>query len=106
MAKQKTIKEQNNPVEGDQSIINQSEANNDIENTLEISQRVKEDNNTPDTIIRDTIEEKINNTINDNSNKVRRIIQKKPSHYKLLMEDGRQIVLHKSLFDKKNMIVK
>lgn len=40
-----------------------------------------------------------------NTNKVKRVIQRRPSHYSLLMEDGRQMVVHKSLFDKKTMTI-
>ena len=66
-----------------------------------IEEDVKEDivikDNTPE-VKKNTIEEK-------NSNKAVKIIQKRPSHYSLLMEDGRQMVVHKSLFDKSTMTV-
>jgi hypothetical protein len=60
------------------------------------------------------VKESIDNTIEDitpevkenTNNKVIRIIQKRPSHYNLLMEDGTSKVVHKSLFDKVNMVVK
>jgi len=65
-----------------------------IDNTVE--------DNTPE------IEEN-NNSIStpekENSNKAIKIIQKRPSHYSLLMEDGRRVVVHKSLFDKKTMTI-
>jgi hypothetical protein len=54
--------------------------------------------NTPE-VIETIIEEK-------NTNKVRKIIQKRPSHYSLLMEDGRQVIVKKALFDKSTMTIK
>lgn len=44
------------------------------------------------------------NTTNIN-NKVVKIIQKRPSHYSLLMEDGTTKVVHKTLFDKSTMTI-
>lgn len=75
---------------------------------METVEEVKEsigntiENNTPE------IKEN-NNSISTpekkNTNKVVRIIQRRPSHYSLLMEDGRQVLVHKSLFDKKTMTI-
>lgn len=44
------------------------------------------------------------NTTNIN-NKVAKIIQKRPSHYSLLMLDGTTKLVHKSLFDKSTMTI-
>lgn len=85
MAKQKTTK----PQEEKQTILDQS-------TTVEKIEVVEEKDNTS---------EVKQNTPIENKNKVSRIIQKRPSHYNLLMEDGRQVVVHKSLFDRDRMIV-
>ena len=39
------------------------------------------------------------------NNKVAKIIQRRPSHYSLLMLDGTTKVVHKSLFDKSTMTI-
>lgn len=64
----------------------------------------------PQPIIEQTTEQSIDqNTTPDNttniSNKVAKIIQKRPSHYSLLMLDGTTKVVHKSLFDKSTMTI-
>lgn len=113
MAKQKTVKEENIVKE---TITNQNDVNNTIEDTQReetiIEEDHKEDNSIsiPETIVEEKntpIEEKKKNTIGKNtaSNKVRSIIQKRPSTYSLLMEDGRSVVVHKSMFDKNNMVI-
>lgn len=107
MAKQNTVKEENIVEE---VAVNQNDVNNTIED-IQKEETVIEENNIPEeTIIKETIKEEevktpieVKNTSNDK--RVRKVIQKRPSHYSLLMEDGRQIVVHKSLFDKKNMIL-
>lgn len=85
----------------------QSETRSTIDNTI---------GNTPD-IEQDTIGDRQNDTpVNNKSttvdktnsttnNKAARIVQRRPSHYSLLMEDGRQIVVHKSMFDRGTMTV-
>lgn len=80
-----------------------STIDNTIGNTPDIKQDTIEDkqNDTP-VNKKDTTVDKTNSTTN---NKAARIIQKRPSHYSLLMEDGRQIVVHKSMFDKHTMTV-
>lgn len=112
MAKQNTVKEENIVEE---VTINQNDVNNTIEDIQKeesvIEENHKEENNIPEEIIvKETIKEEevktpieVKNTSNDK--RVRKVIQKRPSHYSLLMEDGRQIVVHKSLFDKKNMVL-
>lgn len=82
-----------------------------IETVIEedVKENIVIEDNTPevkeDIIIKDTPVKK--NTIEEkNSNKAVKIVQKRPSHYSLLMEDGRQMVVHKSLFDKNTMTVK
>jgi len=104
MAKTKTTKVENQ----EENFLEQVE----IEIKIAV---VKEDDNSSNT------PEEVNNTIEEvkeekeekakqfipiqNKNKVQRVIQKRPSHYCLLMEDGRQVVVHKSLFDKDKMII-
>ncbi len=86
-----------NTVEKIETVIEEDVKENIVieDNTPE----VKEDSVIEDTPVKEnTIEEK-------SSNKVVRIIQKRPSHYSLLMEDGRQVLVHKSLFDKKTMTI-
>ena len=56
-------------------------------------------------VIEDTTQKTKQFTPVQNRNKVKKIIQRRPSHYSLLMEDGRQVIVHKSLFDKERMIV-
>ncbi len=104
MAKSRTTKVENQ----EENFLNQIEVQEEVV--------VKENNNSNNT------PEEINNTIEEikeeekeektkqftpiqNRNKVSRIIQKRPSHYSLLMEDGRRVVVHKSLFDKDRMII-
>jgi hypothetical protein len=101
---------------GQETIVKENLTEKEV-NTVEkietvIEEDVKEniviEDNTPevkgDVIIKDTPVKK--NTIEEkNSNKAVKIIQKRPSHYSLLMEDGRQMVVHKSLFDKSTMTV-
>lgn len=87
MAKQKTTK----PQEEKQTILDQSTTVEEIEVVV-----VEEKDNTSEVKQYTPIE---------NRNKVSRVIQKRPSHYSLLMEDGRQVVVHKSLFDRDRMIV-
>lgn len=76
------------------------EVKESVDNTVEDNTpEVKEDIVVEDTPVKE-------NTIEYNStNKAVRIIQKRPSHYSLLMEDGRQVLVHKSLFDKKTMTI-
>lgn len=70
------------------------EVKESIGNTIEDNTpEVKENNNS------------ISTPEKKNTNKVVRIIQRRPSHYSLLMEDGRQVLVHKSLFDKKTMTI-
>lgn len=106
MAKQKTTKKENIVEE---TIINQNDINNTIED-IQVEESIVEENNTPEEIIvKETIKEEVKAPIKEkntsNSNKVSKIIQRRPSHYNLLMEDGRSVVVHKSLFDRKNMII-
>lgn len=79
----------------------EEEVKESVDNTIEDNTpEVKEDNNST------SIPEKENTIEEKNTNKVVRIIQRRPSHYSLLMEDGRQLVVHKSLFNKNTMTVK
>jgi hypothetical protein len=75
-----------------------------IGNTPDIQQDSIADkqNDTP-VNTKSTTVDKTNSTTN---NKAARIIQKRPSHYSLLMEDGSRIVVHKSMFDKQTMTIK
>jgi hypothetical protein len=76
-------------------------------NTVEKIETVIEEDVKENIVIKDNTPEVKNNTIEEkNSNKAVKIVQKRPSHYSLLMEDGRQMVVHKSLFDKNTMTVK
>ena len=76
-------------------------------NTVEKIETVIEEDVKENIVIKDNTPEVKNNTIEEkNSNKAVKIVQKRPSHYNLLMEDGRQMVVHKSLFDKNTMTVK
>ena len=81
----------------------QSAVDSTIGNTPDIQQDSIEDkqNDTPVNNKSTTID-KTNNTTN---NKAARIIQKRPSHYSLLMEDGTHRIVHKSMFDKQTMTV-
>lgn len=70
------------------------EVKESIGNTIEDNTpEVKENNNS------------ISTPEKKNTNKVKRVIQRRPSHYSLLMEDGRQVLVHKSLFDRKTMTI-
>ena len=82
----------------------QSAVDNTIGNTPDIQQDSIGDkqNDTP-VNTKSTTVDKTNSTTN---NKAARIIQKRPSHYSLLMEDGSRIVVHKSMFDKQTMTIK
>ena len=82
----------------------QSAVDNTISNTPDIQQDSIGDkqNDTP-VNTKSTTVDKTNSTTN---NKAARIIQKRPSHYSLLMEDGSRIVVHKSMFDKQTMTIK
>ena len=107
MAKQKTTKKQNIV---EQTIINQNDVNSTTED-IQIQQSIVEQNNTPEEIIvNETIKEEVKAPIQEkntsNDNKVSKIIQRRPSHYSLLMQDGRQVVVHKSLFDRATMTIK
>ena len=76
-------------------------------NTVEKTETVIEEDVKENIVIKYNTPEVKNNTIEEkNSNKAVKIVQKRPSHYNLLMEDGRQMVVHKSLFDKNTMTVK
>ena len=76
-------------------------------NTVEKIETVIEEDVKENIVIKYNTPEVKNNTIEEkNSNKAVKIVQKRPSHYSLLMEDGRQMVVHKSLFDKNTMTVK
>lgn len=46
-----------------------------------------------------------NTNTSNNSNKAVRIIQTRPSHYSLLMQDGTHKVVHKTLFDRSTMTI-
>jgi len=70
------------------------EVKENIDNTVEDNTPEVEENNNS----RSTSEK-------ENSNKAIKIIQKRPSHYSLLMEDGRQVVVHKALFNKDTMTI-
>lgn len=60
----------------------------------------------PQPIIEQTTQQSVDqNTTTNPSNKVIKIIQKRPSHYSLLMLDGTTKVVHKSLFDKSTMTI-
>lgn len=60
----------------------------------------------PQPIIEQTTQQSVDqNTTTNQSNKVIKIIQKRPSHYSLLMSDGTTKVVHKSLFDKSTMTI-
>lgn len=84
-----------------------SEVGSTIDNTIDNTPDIKQDsigdkqNDTP-VNTKSTTVDKTNSTTN---NKAARIIQKRPSHYSLLMEDGSRIVVHKSMFDKSTMTV-
>lgn len=88
-----TIKE--NTEQGQATVMETvEEVKESIGNTVEDNTpEVKENNNS------------ISTPEKKNTNKVKRVIQRRPSHYSLLMEDGRQMVVHKSLFDKNTMTV-
>lgn len=106
MAKKQSTKKQNIVEE---TIINQNDVNNTIED-IQVEESIVEENNTPEEIIvKETIKEEVKASKKENStsnrNKVSKIIQRRPSHYNLLMEDGRSVVVHKSLFDRKNMVL-
>lgn len=77
-------------------------------NTVEKIETVVKEDIKENIIIEDNTPEVKESTIekNINSNKVERIIRRRPSHYNLLMEDGREVVVHKALFDKSTMTVK
>lgn len=64
----------------------------------------------PQPIIEQTTQQSVDqNTTPDSitnlSNKVAKIIQRRPSHYSLLMLDGTTKVVHKTLFDKSTMTI-
>ena len=108
MAKQ--TKKQTQAIEKVEKINNAFEKALTKETTKEEVQPVEEvvevntiENNTPEVEEKDNTQEE--NTNSNNTNKVERVLQRQPSHYRLLMEDGRQVVVHKSLFDRKNMII-
>jgi hypothetical protein len=101
---------------GQETVVKENLTEKEVSTVEKIETVIKEDvkenivieDNTPevkeDVIVKDTPVKK--NTIEEkNSNKAVKIIQKRPSHYSLLMEDGRQMVVHKSLFDKSTMTV-
>lgn len=48
----------------------------------------------------------IDHTKSTHNNKVSRIIQKRPAHYSVLMQDGTRRIVHKSMFDKQTMTIK
>lgn len=93
-AVQKTTIEENVKQEQITVMETVEEVKESIGNTIEDNTpEVKENNNS------------ISTPEKKNTNKVVRIIQRRPSHYSLLMEDGRQVLVHKSLFDKKTMTI-
>lgn len=104
MAKAKSTKVENQ----EENLVNQIEVKEEV-----VVKEIESKDNTPEEISNIVEEEvKENNTQEvkqftpiQNRNKVQKIIQKRPSHYSLLMEDGRQLVVHKSIFDKERMIV-
>ena len=64
----------------------------------------------PQPIIEQTTQQSVDqnttpDSITNTSNKVAKIIQKRPSHYSLLMSDGTTKVVHKTLFDKSTMTI-
>lgn len=71
---------------------------NTINNTY-----IEEDNNTPEIIKEIVVDKRVSNKVNPN--KVKEILQRSPTHYGLLMEDGRRVVVFKSLFDRNNMVL-
>lgn len=80
-----------------------STIDNTIGNTPDIEQDTIGDNQNDIPVNnKSTTVDKSNSTTN---NKAVKIIQRRPSHYSLLMEDGRQIVVHKSMFDRGTMTV-
>lgn len=104
MAKAKSTKVENQ----EENLVNQIEVKEEV-----VVKEIDSKDNTPEEI-NNIVEEEVkeNNTQEvkqftpiQNRNKVQKIIQKRPSHYSLLMEDGRQLVVHKSIFDKERMIV-
>jgi hypothetical protein len=104
MAKAKSTKVENQ----EENLVNQIEVKEEV-----VVKEIESKDNTPEEI-NNIVEEEVkeNNTQEvkqftpiQNRNKVQSIIQKRPSHYSLLMEDGRQLVVHKSIFDKERMIV-
>ena len=104
-------------IKGQETIVKENLTEKEVNTVEKIETVIEEDikenivieDNTPevieDIIIKDTPVKK--STIEEkNNNKAIKIIQKRPSHYSLLMEDGRQMVVHKSLFDKNTMTVR
>ena len=93
-AVQKTTIEENVKQEQITVMETVEEVKESIGNTIEDNTpEVKENNNS------------ISTPEKENINKVKRVIQRRPSHYSLLMEDGRQVLVHKSLFDRKTMTI-
>ena len=88
--------------------LDQSTTQSAVDNTIASTPDIQQDsigdtqNDTP-VNTKSTTVDKTNSTTN---NKAARIIQKRPSHYSLLMEDGSRIVVHKSMFDKQTMTIK
>ena len=88
--------------------LDQSTTQSAVDNTITSTPDIQQDsigdtqNDTP-VNTKSTTVDKTNSTTN---NKAARIIQKRPSHYSLLMEDGSRIVVHKSMFDKQTMTIK
>lgn len=107
MAKTKSTKVENQ----EENLVNQIEVQEEI--VVKETESNKEEDNTPEeinNIVKEEIKENTTQEVKQftpiqNRNKVQKIIQKRPSHYSLLMEDGRQLVVHKSIFDKERMIV-
>ena len=104
-------------IKGQETIVKENLTEKEVNTVEKIETVIEEDikenivieDNTPevkeDVIVKDTPVKK--STIEEkNNNKAIKIIQKRPSHYSLLMEDGRQMVVHKSLFDKNTMTVR
>lgn len=103
MAKSRTTKVENQ----EENFLDQIEVQEEV-----VVKENNNSNNTPEEInniveeVKEEKEEKAKQfTPIQNKNKVKMVIQRRPSHYSLLMEDGRQVVVHKSLFDKDRMII-
>lgn len=87
-------------------MMQSDEQSNMYDQTLDQSTTQSETQNTITNTPANNKSTTVDKTNSTRNNKVSTIIQKRPAHYNLLMQDGTRRIVHKSMFDKQTMTIK